>query len=210
MARGAFITFEGGEGAGKSTQVKRLANRLERAGRTVVQTREPGGSPSAEEIRNLLVTGRADRWSPLAETLLFYAARVEHWRQVIDPALASGKDVICDRFADSTMAYQAYAGGLPRADIERLHSLVVPTAKPDITIILDLPPDVGLSRAAHRHGNENRFESKDIGFHERLRQGFIDIAKREPARCEVLDANRSIDEIDETVWSVIRKRLNIG
>jgi dTMP kinase len=210
MAKGAFITFEGGEGAGKSTQLRLLADHLARSGHDVVQTREPGGSPAAEEIRTLLVTGGADRWSPLAETLLFYAARVEHWREVIEPALASGKTVLCDRFTDSTVAYQAYAGGLPRASIEQLHALVLPGVAPDLTLILDMPVEAGLVRAAARNGSENRFEAKGAAFHEKLRNGFLDIARREPARCVVIDAQGTIDDVQSRIHDALRKRLKLG
>ena len=210
MAKGVFITFEGGEGAGKSTQLRLLADHLARSGHDVVQTREPGGSPAAEEIRTLLVIGGADRWSPLAETLLFYAARVEHWREVIEPALASGKTVLCDRFTDSTVAYQAYAGGLPRASIEQLHALVLPGVAPDLTLILDMPVEAGLVRAAARNGSENRFEAKGAAFHEKLRNGFLDIARREPARCVVIDAQGTIDDVQSRIHDALRKRLKLG
>jgi dTMP kinase len=210
MARGAFITFEGGEGAGKTTQVRLLAEHLAKAGRDVVLTREPGGSPAAEEIRTLLVTGGTERWSPLAETLLFYAARVEHWREVIEPALMAGKVVICDRFSDSTIAYQAYAGGLSRASIEQLHALVLPGVAPTLTLILDLPVSAGLARASSRPGHETRFEAKGTEFHERLRNGFLDIARREPVRCVVVDAARDISQVQADIQLLVRGRLKLG
>ena len=210
MSRGRFITFEGGEGAGKSTQIRLLASSLRQSGLDVVETREPGGSPSAEEIRSLLVTGAADRWSPMAETLLFYAARVEHWRQVIDPALARGAHVVCDRFADSTMAYQAYAGGLDRKFIDDLHRLTMAEAVPDVTLVFDLPVDEGLRRASARSGAETRFESKGREFHEHLRQGFLDIAKRDAKRCAVIDAAQSIERVHAGVLSVLKTRLGLG
>jgi dTMP kinase len=210
MKRGRFITFEGGEGTGKSTQVRLLVGHMKQTGADVVQTREPGGSPSAEEIRTLLVTGAADRWSPMAETLLFYAARVEHWRQVIEPALARGAHVVCDRFADSTMAYQSYAGGLERRLIEDLHRATMPGADPDLTIVLDVPVDQGLSRAASRRDDETRFERKGREFHERLRQGFLDIARREPTRCIVIDAGSSIEHVHAAVLSAVKQRLGLG
>lgn len=209
MSRGRFITFEGGEGTGKSTQVRLLASALTQSGLNVVQTREPGGSPSAEEIRALLVTGAADRWSPMAETLLFYAARVEHWRQVIEPALARGAYVLCDRFADSTMAYQAYAGGLDRRVIDDLHRLTMVDATPDLTLVFDLPVDEGLRRAAARRGDETRFESKGPDFHERLRQGFLDIAKRDPKRCAVIDAAEPIERVHAAVLNTLKTRLGL-
>jgi dTMP kinase len=210
MNRGRFITFEGGEGTGKSTQVRLLAQHLIKHGADVVQTREPGGSPSAEEIRALLVTGAADRWSPLAETLLFYAARVEHWRQVIEPARVRGAHVICDRFADSTMAYQCYAGGLDKHLVGEIHRLTMPKAEPDLTIVLDMPVDEGLRRAAARHDDETRFERKGREFHDRLRKGFLEIARLAPKRCAVIDAARGIDDVHAAVRAAVSSRLGLG
>lgn len=210
MARGVFLTFEGGEGAGKTTQVRLLAEYLTEAGLGVLLTREPGGSPAAEEIRALLVTGGTDRWSPLAETLLFYAARVEHWREVIQPALNAGRIVICDRFADSTIAYQAHAGGLSLAFVQQLHALVLPGVVPDLTLILDLPVASGLARASSRPGTETRFEAKGSAFHERLRAGFLEIARLEPRRCAVIDAARDITEVQADILSVVQQRLKLG
>ncbi len=210
MKRGRFITFEGGEGTGKSTQVRLLAQHIAARGADVVQTREPGGSPSAEEIRALLVTGAADRWSPLAETLLFYAARVEHWRQVIEPALARGAHVVCDRFADSTMAYQCYAGGLDKGLVRDLHRLAMGQAEPDLTLILDVPVDEGLKRAAARHDDETRFERKGREFHERLRAGFLDIARAAPKRCAVIDGAKPVDQVQADVRVTVAARLGLG
>ena len=207
MKRGAFISFEGGEGTGKSTQIRHLSQTLTERRIPHIVTREPGGSPGAEQIRDLLVTGGADRWSPLSETLLFYAARVDHWHKVIRPALDDGKLVLCDRFADSTMAYQAYAGGMERERIEQLHALVLAGVKPDLTIILDLDPGSGLARAQARPGAEARFESKGLAFHERLRAGFLDIARRDPARCRVLDAGRPVDAIAADIMRLVDERL---
>ena len=209
MTRGRFITFEGGEGTGKSTQVRLLSAYLSQSGGDVVQTREPGGSPSAEEIRQLLVTGEANRWSPLAETLLFNAARVEHWRQVIAPALERGAHVLCDSFADSTIAYQAYAGGLDRRLVEQLHRLVMGSVDPDLTIILDLPAAEGLRRAASRRHAETRFERKGQEFHEKLRQGFLDIAARAPGRCVVINAGHSIERVHAAVLEALKSRLGV-
>jgi dTMP kinase len=209
MSRGRFITFEGGEGTGKSTQVKLLTSYLTQSGMDVVQTREPGGSPSAEEIRSLLVTGSADRWSVMAETLLFNAARVEHWRQVIDPALARGAHVVCDRFSDSTMAYQAYAGGIDPKVIAELHRLALGGVEPDLTIVLDIAVDEGLQRAATRRDNETRFERKGREFHERLRQGFLDIAGRAPKRCLVIDAALPIERVHSAVLDGLKARLGL-
>lgn len=210
MSRGRFITFEGGEGTGKSTQVRLLTSYLTQSGMDVVQTREPGGSPAAEEIRSLLVTGAADRWSSMAETLLFNAARVEHWRQVIDPALARGAHVVCDRFSDSTMAYQAYAGGIDPKVIAELHRLALDGVEPDLTIILDIAVDEGLQRAATRRDSETRFERKGREFHERLRQGFLDIARRAPKRCLVIDAALPIERVHSAVLDALKSRLGLA
>lgn len=209
MSRGRFITFEGGEGTGKSTQVRLLASYLSQSGVDLVQTREPGGSPSAEDIRPLLVTGAAERWSPMAETLLFYAARVEHWRQVIEPALVRGAHVLCDRFADSTMAYQAYAGGIDRGVIEELHRIAMGKVWPDLTFVLDIPVDEGLRRAATRRDTETRFERKALAFHERLRLGFLEIARLSPERCIVIDARQPIERVHAAVLNGIKSKLGL-
>lgn len=210
MSRGRFITFEGGEGTGKSTQVRLLTSYLTQSCIDVVQTREPGGSPSAEDIRPLLVTGAADRWSPMAETLLFNAARVEHWRQVIDPALTRGAHVVCDRFSDSTMAYQAYAGGIDPKVIAELHRLALSGVEPDLTFVLDIAVDDGLQRAALRRDSETRFERKGREFHERLRQGFLDIARRAPKRCLIIDAGLPIERVHSAVLDGLKSRLGLG
>jgi dTMP kinase len=201
VVRGRFITFEGGEGAGKSTQARRLADRLAALGREVVITREPGGSPGAESIRALLVNGEPDRWSPISETLLMYAARRDHIERVIAPALARGAWVVCDRFLDSTRAYQGAGGGAPAALITALETAVVGETRPDLTLILDLPAAAGLARAAGRGEGEARFEAKGQAFHERLRAAFLDIARQEPGRCRVLDASLPIEALAEAVWS---------
>ena len=209
MARGRFITFEGGEGGGKSTQLKALAERLERAGIEAVSTREPGGSYGAESIRDLLVTGAADRWSPVTETLLMYAARRDHVERVIRPALERGAWVICDRFADSTRAYQGAGGGTDPALIEALETHVMGKVRPDLTLILDLPVAEGLRRAHHRAGAETRFESKGAAFHERLRQGFLAIARAEPERCAVIDASQPLNAVGSAVWRAVQERLAV-
>ena len=170
MARARFITFEGGEGTGKSTQVARLAERLTRLGLAVLETREPGGSAGAEAIRALLVNGPADRWSARSEALLMYAARSDHIERVIVPALAAGVIVVCDRFADSTAAYQGAGGGADPTLIAALAVGVAGEVKPDLTIVLDLDAATGLARAAARLGGEARFEAKGLEFHERLRR----------------------------------------
>jgi len=209
VTAGRFITFEGGEGAGKSTQLKRLVTRLEAAGRDVVATREPGGSPGAESIRELVLKGSADRWSPVTETLLMYAARRDHIERVIRPALAHGAWVVCDRFADSTRAYQGAAGGTDPALIAALETHILEMTRPDLTLIFDLPVDVGLQRAHARAGSEMRFESKGLAFHERLREGFLAIARAEPQRCAVVDARGSLDEVEAAVWAAIESRLAV-
>ena len=206
MAHGRFITFEGGEGAGKSTQLRRLAQRL--AGtREVVATREPGGSPGAESIRDLLVNGAADRWSPVTETLLMYAARRDHVERVITPALARGAWVICDRFADSTRAYQGAAGGTDPALITALETHVLDRVRPDLTLVFDLPVAAGLARAGGRGEAENRFESKGLAFHERLREAFLAIARAEPDRCAVIDAAGTEAVVEAAVWAALQARL---
>ncbi len=207
MTRGRFISFEGGEGAGKSTQLRRLADRLAASGGEVVTTREPGGSPGAEAIRALLVTGDADRWSPLTETLLMYAARRDHIERVIEPALARGAIVLCDRFLDSTRAYQGAGGGAPSSLIAALEADVVGEVVPDLTLIFDLPVTVGLARAAARGEGEARFEAKGLEFHQRLRDAFLKIAAAEPARCAVIDADGSLDAVEQRILGVVEARL---
>jgi dTMP kinase len=207
VSRGRFITFEGGEGAGKSTQVAGLAARLAQAGLEVVRTREPGGSPGAEAIRDLLLKGDADRWSPVTETLLMYASRRDHIERVIRPALERGAWVVCDRYADSTRAYQGAAGGTDPALIAALETYVLDDVLPDLTLIFDLPVEAGLARAVGRGGAEMRFESKGVLFHERLREAFLAIAVREPDRCAVIDAAAAIEAVEASVWAQVETRL---
>jgi dTMP kinase len=207
MARGFFITFEGGEGGGKSTQIRCLADRLAATGREVVATREPGGSPGAEAIRGLLVTGDPERWSPITETLLVYAARRDHIERVIAPALARGAVVLCDRFADSTRAYQGAGGGAPQGFIAVLEAQVLGPLRPDLTLILDLPVEMGLARAAGRGGAEGRFEAKGPAFHARLRAAFLAIAQAEPDRCTVIDASLDEAAVAALVWGWAKARL---
>ena len=207
--RGRFITFEGGEGAGKSTQARRLAAALRATGLTVVETREPGGSPGAEEIRRLLTTGEAGRWSPMAETLLNYAARADHLRRTIRPALSAGSIVVSDRFADSTMAYQGYGHGLDRGFIAALAAAVLGGLKPELTLVFDLPVEQGLARAAARAGREDRYEKMDRAFHEALRQGYLAIAAAEPARCVVIDAAGDEAATWARVQGAVRERLGL-
>jgi dTMP kinase len=202
-----LITLEGGEGAGKSTQAKRLLDRLAQVSIAAIATREPGGSPGAEAIRGLLVSGAADRWSATTETLLMYAARADHLERTIRPALAQGLWVVCDRFADSTRAYQGAAGGAPEGLIAGIESAVVGEDKPDLTLIFDLAPEAGLARAQGRGGAEDRFEGKGLAFHQRLRERFLSIAKAEPDRCVVIDAGAEIEAVAEAVWTAVNRRL---
>lgn len=203
MTRGLFITLEGGEGSGKSTQSKLLQAKLESEGHSVVTTREPGGSPGAEAIRSLLVTGATDRWDGMTEALLLFAARRDHVERTIKPALDSGAIVICDRFTDSTMAYQGYGHDLGRAPVEQLNKIALNDFKPDITLILDLSVEEGLKRAVSRGGDEQRYEDMDVAFHHRLREGFIDIAKRDPNRCHVIDATGSENDVATRLQGVV-------
>lgn len=203
MTRGLFITLEGGEGSGKSTQGKRLRDVLEQVGHSIVLTREPGGSPGAEAIRSLLVTGETDRWDGLTEALLLFAARRDHMERTIRPALAKGAIVISDRFADSTMAYQGYGHDLGREKIDKLYTLALGNFKPDLTLIMDIPVEQGLKRAVSRGGDEQRYEDMDVAFHHRLRNGFMDIAAREADRCKIIEASGSVDDVAARVQGVV-------
>ena len=195
-----FIVFEGGEGAGKSTQVQRLAEALRARGEDVVTTREPGGSPGAEAIRLLLVAGDAERWSPQTEALLMNAARADHLDRTIRPALAKGQWVICDRFADSTMAYQGYAMGLDRAWLEELRRRVVGETEPGLTLIFDLPVEVGLGRAVA----SQRYEKMGRAFHDALRAAFQEIAKsRDGRKRVVIDAGKDVDDVARLVFAAV-------
>jgi len=209
VARGRFITFEGGEGTGKSTQVRILAERLRAGGLDVVVTREPGGSPGAETLRRLLLEGEADRWSPVSETLLMYAARADHLETLIRPALVRGAWVICDRFFDSTRAYQGAGGGAPAQLIASLEQAVVGEERPDLTLVLDLPAEVGLERAIGRT-KLDRIEARDRGFHERLRAAFLDIAAREPDRCGLIDAAPDIETVAAAICEAVQTRLGVS
>jgi dTMP kinase len=198
-----FVTFEGGEGGGKSTQLRLLAEALRSSGAAVVATREPGGAPGAEEIRRLLVEGEPGRWRPEAEALLHFAARAEHLDKVIRPALQAGQWVLCDRFADSTLAYQGYGQGLDLAWLKQLRARVVGATEPGLTLILDLPVDTGLGRARE----QQRYERMGRAFHEKLQAGFLEIAKAEPERCIVIDATRSIEAVAADVRGAVAKRF---
>lgn len=209
MSKGRFITLEGGEGGGKSTQVFRLAEKLRRIGLPVVTTREPGGAEGAEIIRKLLVSGDPGRWDAMTELLLHFAARRDHLRRTIWPALERGDWVLSDRFADSTMAYQGYGHGLGRAVVEQMHALVLGDFRPDVTLILDLPVTEGLRRSEDR-GGENRYERMDMAFHERLRQGFLEIARLDPGRCVVIDATRPVEAVSEEIAAAVGSRLSVS
>ncbi len=202
-----FITFEGGEGAGKSTQVKLLAEALRQRGVDVLTTREPGGAPGAEEIRRLLVEGDGGRWDAVTEALLHTAARREHVLKTVRPALAQGKWVISDRFADSTVAYQGYAQGVPLADLAKLYEVAVGDFEPDLTLILDMPVEEGLKRAAGRGGKEDRYERMGIEFHERMRRGFLEIAVSNPQRCLIIPAEVSISAVQRAVLAVVDQQF---
>ncbi|ADL01305.1 dTMP kinase [Brevundimonas subvibrioides] len=207
MSRGRFITFEGGEGTGKSTQVALLVDRLGARGRDVIRTREPGGSPGGEAIRSLVVSGSADRWSARTELLLMFAARSDHLERTIRPALEAGQWVVCDRFADSSRAYQGLAGGAETAFVEALDAHVVGTNQPDLTLIFDLPAEVGLERALARAQGDTRFESKGLAFHQNLRRAFQTIARAHPERCRLIDATGSIDDVQARVWAAVEPVL---
>ncbi len=209
MAEARFITFEGGEGAGKSTQVGLLAAALQAKGVTVVQTREPGGSPGAEQIRSLLVDGPAERWLPLTEALLHSAARAEHLARTVRPALAADSWVLCDRFTDSTLAYQGYGHELGKAPVEALRELVAGSPLPHLTLVIDLPVELGLSRAGARAGGAARYEAMGAAFHQRVREGFKAIARAEPERCAVIDGSRGPEAVHRAVCKAVTERLGL-
>lgn len=213
MQAGKFITLEGGEGAGKSTQAKLLRDKLAAYGYDVVLTREPGGSPRAEAIRAVLLSGKAKRFGPMGETLLFYVARDSHLELTIRPALARGSWVVCDRFHDSTRAYQGAAGGASMAAIDALERIVVGQTMPDLTLILDLPPEEGLRRVAARAGGEgqeaDRFEGMSLRFHQNLRQEFLEIAEAEPWRCAVIDAGQPPEKVAADIWAAVCKHFDL-
>jgi dTMP kinase len=213
---GKFITFEGGEGSGKSTQAKLLAERLRAGGIDVVLTREPGGTAFAEQVRDFILWGETAPHGALADALLFYAARADHLDKVIRPALAQGRWVIADRFSDSTCVYQSLAGDLPADTFGALEDLVVGSSVPALTFILDVPVDIGLARAETRRRvaagarqAHDPYEARDVGFHNRLRDGYLRIAREEPDRCVVIDAARPIDRVAGEIWASARNRLDL-
>ena len=207
---GRFITFEGGEGAGKSTQVRLLAERLRKAGLDVVTTREPGGSAGAEILRHVILSGAAKPLGSLAEATLFAAARADHLDATIRPALTAGRWVICDRFADSTRVYQGALGQVDPQLLEVLETVTVGETRPDLTIVLDVPADEGLERAAARSGaGADRFESESLSFHKGLREAFLALARKEPQRCVVLDGRRDIESVAAGIWQAVIERLGV-
>jgi dTMP kinase len=208
--RGRFITFEGGEGSGKSTQIKKLAERLERSNVRTLITREPGGSPGAEIIRHLVLSGMGKLLGADAETLLFAAARDDHVRIVIKPALAKGIWVLCDRFADSTQVYQGRLGHVAPELLNALQRVTIGDLKPNLTFILDVPVQVGLQRAAARRGSSapDRFESEDVRFHQELREGYREIAAAEPERCVLIDATANVETVSANIWTIVRQRFS--
>jgi len=210
--RGRFITFEGGEGAGKTTQIERLRRRLEGLGHPVLVTREPGGSPKAEGIRRALLGGRAKALGPAGEALLFYAARLDHLEHLIRPSLERGAHVLSDRFSDSTRAYQGALGKVDPRILGSLDRVIVGESEPDLTVVLDLPAEIGLERARRRGAEsgegEDRFEAEGRPFHEALRQAFRDIVAAHPERCVLIDAQGSPDEVEAAVWEAVGQRLH--
>ena len=207
-SQGRFITLEGGEGAGKSTQITRLAARLRAKGISIEETREPGGTEGADAVRSLIVEGAGDRWDAVSEGLLLYAARRDHVERRIKPALAGGSWVLCDRFSDSTMAYQGYAHGLGKKWVSDLDKLTLQGFRPDFTIVLDLPIEIGLKRAAAR-GGPDRFEKLGTEFHEALREGFLEIARSEPDRVAVIDADAPADDIEVAVFAAVAAKFSL-
>lgn len=205
-----FITFEGGEGVGKSTQVRHLANRLTDRGISVVRTREPGGTPKAEAIRSFILQGKPESWGVGAEAVLFAAARLDHVNELIAPSLASGKWVICDRFADSTRAYQGLTGGVDDKLIDALEHLALNGHTPDLTVILDMEPEIAFERVRQRALEDgmpsvaDRFEKEDLSFHRRLRDNFLAIAISNPGRCVVLSADTEEDVLAEAIWRAVQ------
>lgn len=204
---GCFISLEGIDGSGKSTQARLLAEHLRAKGRQVVLTREPGGSPGAEEIRKLLLEGTTDRWSAHTEILLFTAARRDHMERTIEPALDAGKVVICDRFADSTRMYQGLRGDDLRALVDRLHDMMI-GREPDLTLLIDMVPETGLSRALSRNGGEERFETFGADLQQRMRQGFVDLASTFPRRITVIDGNRPVADVAARITATVEAQLD--
>ena len=209
LGRGRFVTFEGGEGSGKSTQIKTLAERLDAMKLRAIVTREPGGSPGAEIIRHLVLSGMGKLLGPDAETLLFAAARDDHVRSVIQPALNQGIWVLCDRFSDSTRAYQGRLGKVAPGVLNAMERVTIGDLKPDLTFVLDVPVEIGMQRAAARRGTgaPDRFEAEDVRFHQQLREAYRQIAAGEPQRCVLVDASADPGTVAATIWAALRERL---
>jgi dTMP kinase len=210
LARGRFITLEGGEGAGKSTQTRRLQERLQSAGHEVVVTREPGGSEGAEEVRNLLVSGSVDRWDAVSEAMLHFVARRDHLLRLIEPALAKGIWVISDRFTDSTIAYQGYGQGGDLTVLDAVRRIAIGDFDPDMTLLLDLAPEDGLARAASRDNEASRYDRMGLAMHERLRAGFLALAAAQPERIAVVDASSAEDDVADRIWALVRERYGLS
>ena len=214
MARGKFITFEGGEGTGKSTQLRLLAKRLRALGHDVVETREPGGTPGAEIVRDIIKTGAVEQFGPFAEAVMLTAARDDHVTHVIRPALEGGSWVLCDRFTDSTRAYQGAAGGVDPEILTEMERIAVGDTVPELTVLLDAPPELGLARAKARATSSgstapDRFEKEEQAFHAKLRDALLEIAHAEPQRCIVIDANRTKTQVAEDIWAAVVRRLKV-
>ena len=208
-ASGRLVSFEGGEGAGKSTQIRRLAEALEQAGLRVVVTREPGGTPFAEKLRKLLLDGAAPHFDALGEALLFAAARIDHVDKVVVPALREGAFVLCDRFTDSTRVYQGAMGGADTRLLSLLERIALGERRPDLTFVLDVPAEEGLARASRRGEGGDRFESRDLAYHEGLRRAFLEIAKHEPIRCRVIDSTRPQADVAEEILRLVSERFHL-
>ncbi len=209
LGKGLFISFEGGEGAGKSTQIRLLAARLRDYARELVTTREPGGTALAERLRDVILSGRAKTFGPLGEAVLFSAARIDHIDRLIAPALGRGAVVLCDRFADSTRAYQGARGEIDDTVMAALENATVADCRPDLTFILDIPPEIGLERARARRGEgtADRFEGEDLSFHWQLREKFLGIARADPERCRVIDADRPQDAVAASIWEAMAEKF---
>ena len=206
MLNKRFITFEGGEGSGKSTQIKILKNKLSKKHKVIV-TREPGGTTEAEMIRKLLVKGRSNKWSGTTEVLLNFTARKDHVDKIIIPSLKNGKWVLCDRFSDSTLAYQGYGRNVSENLIRNLNRSLINNLKPSLTILLDIDPNVGLGRSKRRNNNELRYENMPLSYHKKIRNAYLDIAKKNKKRIKIIDASLNKDSISEIIWSFIQKEL---
>ena len=206
MLNKRFITFEGGEGSGKSTQIKILKNKLSKKHKVIV-TREPGGTTEAELIRKLLVKGKSNKWSGTTEVLLNFTARKDHVDRIIIPSLKKGKWVLCDRFSDSTLAYQGYGRNVSENLIRNLNRSLINNLKPSLTILLDIDPNVGLGRSKRRNNNELRYENMPLSYHKKIRNAYLDIAKKNKKRIKIIDASLDKDSISEIIWSFVQKEL---